>query len=161
MEKLSKGVRLSPPDQVCIVVKDMDKAIEYYQSVFGLGPFRAMEVATKDMTYRDWTGAARQKSAFAQCGPIQIELIQPLEGDTPQAEFLKEKGEGMHHLRFQVDDLQATLASLAQFGLEPVWRHDFVKAGVSYAYVNADQIGGVVFELIEDKKGVTKKPEAK
>lgn len=161
MEKQSKRVKLPPPDQVCIVVEDMDKAIEYYQLVFGLGPFRVMEVATKDMTYRDWTGTARQKSAFAQCGSIQIELIQPLEGETPQAEFLKEKGEGMHHLRFQVDNLETTLASLAQFGIEPVWKHNFAKAGVSYAYVNADQIGGVVFELIEDKKGVTKKPEAK
>ena len=161
IEKQARGVNLPPPDQVCVVVRDIEKAIEHYQTVFGLGPFRVMEVSTKDMSYRCWTGTARQRSAFAQCGPIQIELIQPLEGDTPQAEFLREKGEGVHHLRFQVEDLEATLAALAELGISAVWRHKFVEAAVSYAYVNSDTIGGVVFELIEDKKGFTRQREAR
>ncbi|MCX5999704.1 MAG: VOC family protein [Chloroflexi bacterium] len=151
-EKQSKGVSLPPPDQVCIVVKDVDMAIQYYTSVFGLGPFEVMESSTKNMSYRGWTGTCRLKTAFAQWGPIELELIEVLEGETPHSEFIKEKGEGLHHLRFQVDDLEATLAELAKGGIEPVWKHNYVRAGVSFAYLNSDQIGGAMFELIEDRR---------
>ncbi len=149
MEAKLRGTRLPPPDQVCVVVRDVDRAIEYYESVFGLGPFRVMETATKDMAYKDWTGTVRLKTAFAQMGPIELELIQVVEGETPHSEFLRQKGEGLHHLRFRVDDLEKTLAELARCGIEPVWKHNYVKAGVSFAYLNTDQIGGAMFELIE------------
>ena len=152
MDMKLAGTRLPAPDQVCIVVKDLDRAIEYYQSAFGLGPFRTMESATEDMAFRDWAGTARLRIGFAQMGPIELELIQVLEGETPHSEFLRQRGEGLHHIRFPVADLEATLAELARCGIQPVWRHNYEKAGISFAYLNTDQIGGTMFELIEDKR---------
>ena len=142
-------VKLPPPDQVCIVVKDMDRAIEYYSSVFGWGPFQIMESVTKDITYRGRKGDCHLKLAFAQSGPIEIELIQVLEGETPHSDFLKDKGEGLHHLRFPVQGLDGILAELAKDGIEPIWSKDYTEHGISFAYLNTEKIGGGVFELID------------
>jgi len=144
-------VKLPPVEQIGIVVADIDKAVEYYSSIFGWGPFQVVEYETKGMTYRGQKGDCRLKLAFAQSGPIEIELIQVLEGETPHTEFLREKGEGLHHLRFHIDDLDGMLAELAKEGIEPIWQHRYPDVGISFAYLNTDKIGGVMFELIEMK----------
>jgi len=90
------------------------------------------------------------KIALAQPGPVEIELIQVLEGETPHTEFLKEKGEGIHHLGFHVDDLDGMLAALAKEGIEPVFYKTF--SWMTVAYLNTDKVGGVMIELIEIKK---------
>ncbi len=132
---------LPPVEQIGIVVKDLDRAIEYYSSIFGWGPFRVQQFETKRFTYRGQTGPMKMKVGFAQSGPIEIELIQVLDGETPWTEFLREKGEGLHHLRFRVDDLDGMLSELAEEGIEPAFR------GTRFAYLNSDKIGGVIFEL--------------
>lgn len=144
-------VKLPPVEQIGIVVADIDKAVEYYSSVFGWGPFQVVEYETKGMTHRGKKGDCRLRLAFAHSGPIEIELIQVLEGETPHSEFLREKGEGLQHLRFHVDDLEGMLAELAKEGIEPVFHHSYPEFGISFAYLNTDKIGGVIFELIEDK----------
>jgi len=155
-EQRKPRVKLPPVEQIGIVVKDMDKAIEYYTSVFGWGPFVVRESETKGFTYRKQKGNCRMKTAFAQSGPIQIELIQVMEGETPHTEFLREKGEGVQHLRFNVEDLKGMLAELAKEGIEPIWQHSYPEYGIDFAYLNTDKVGGVIFELIEAKS-----PEAR
>lgn len=140
-------VQLPPVEQLGFVVKDVDRAIEYYSSNFGWGPFRVQEYDLKGFTYRDKKGNCRLKVAFTTSGPIEIELIQVLDGETPHSEFLREKGEGLQHLRFQVDDLDGMLAELAKAGIRPVFHDRLPHAG--FAYINSDEIGGVMFELIE------------
>ena len=142
-------VKLPPVEQIGIVVKDVDRAIEYYSSNFGWGPFRVQEVHLDGFTYRGKPGSCRLKIAFAKSGPIEIELIRVLEGDTPHTDFLREKGEGLQHLRFRVDDLDKTLAELAKEGIQPVMYQRFPDFGTAFAYLNSDKIGGVMFELIE------------
>ena len=144
-------VKLPPVEQIGFVVKDIDKAIEFYSSVFGWGPFRVYESEMKGFTYRGQKGDCRLKTAFAKSGPIEIELIQVLEGETPHTEFLREKGEGLQHLRFHVDDIDAMLTELAKEGIEPVWHHRLPEFGIAFAYLNTDKIGGVTLELIEGK----------
>ena len=68
-------VKLPPVEQIGIVVKDIDKAIQYYSSVFGFGPFRVRESEMKGFTYRGQKGNCRIKTAVAQSGPIEVELI--------------------------------------------------------------------------------------
>ena len=143
-------VNLPPVEQVCIVVKDMDRAIDYYSSVFGWGPFQVREVEVERFTYKGKTDSGRLKIALAPSGPIEIELVQALEGETPIAEFLREKGEGVQHLGFRVDDLDAMLAELAKEGIEPVFR--ISSATRNIAFLDNDRIGGVMFELIEKMK---------
>lgn len=144
-------IKLPVVDQVGIVVKDIDKAIEYYSSTFGWGPFSILETGLEGFTYKGEKGACRLKLAFCTSGPLEIELIQVLEGEPPHSEFLRENGEGLHHLRFSVHNLAEMLNSLAQAGIEPVFQHAIPEAGISFAYLDSGQIGGVMFELLEIK----------
>ncbi|MFC2058731.1 VOC family protein [Chloroflexota bacterium] len=141
-------VKLPALDQIGIVVKDVDKAIEYYSSVFGLGPFYVREVEPDNMVYRGQVSGCRMKLAFTVSGPVEIELIQILEGETIHSDFLREKGEGLHHLRFRVDNVNDMLGELAEDGIEPVWQN----ADHSMACLNSDKVGGVVFEIIEGRR---------
>jgi len=143
-------LRLPPVEQVGIVVKDMDTTMEFFTSIFGWGPWGVLDdLEMKDCLYRGKSCDARLKLAFAQSGSIEIELIQVLEGETIHTEFLRARGEGLHHLRFKVDDLDATLAELSKEGIEVLFREKLPELGVDFAYLNTDRVGGIMIELIE------------
>ena len=142
----NKGkVVLPPVSQVGIVVKDIEKTAEYYYTTFGIGPFSIQEVKMEGVMLRGRPITAKIKVAFAQSGPVQIEIIQPLEGENIYTEFLDSKGEGLHHLRFRVNDLDGIVAELAKQGIEPIFNLKMPR--VSVAYLDSDKIGGVIFEL--------------
>lgn len=142
---------LSPVDQIGFVVRDVDQAVEYYSTVFGWGPFDIREVEMKGFEYRGRKADARMKIAFTRSGPIEIELIQVLEGETPHTEFLREHGEGLHHLRFPVDDMDKTLAKLARDAIHPVMYYSVPQAGMKFVYIDSDKVGGVMFEFAQMK----------
>jgi methylmalonyl-CoA/ethylmalonyl-CoA epimerase len=146
------GVKLPPVEQVGIVVQDIDKAIVKFGSVFGWGPFNVSEVELKGCIYRGQVNDCKLKMAFSQPNPIEIELIQVLEGETPHSEFLKEKGEGLHHLRHTVNDLDGMLLELKKHGVEPIWSHGLPEIGISYVYLNTENVCGVMIELLEIKE---------
>ena len=150
-EQRKPRVQLSRVEQVGIVVKDVDGAVDYYSSIFGWGPFEFMELELKGYTYRGRRhDYGRVKVALAQQGGIQIELIQVLEGELPHSDFLREKGEGAQHLFCGlVDDLSGMLAELAKEGIEPVFRTPLTVGDVEVeaVYLNADRIGGLMIEL--------------
>ena len=147
-ERQEPRVKLPPPSHLGIVVKDMDQAMEYYGSIFGWGPFQVQEVDMKILpfTFRGQPGSGRFKVATARLGSMVIELFQDLEGETPYTEFRKKKGEGVHHLGFQVDDFDKALAALTQEGIEPIFHGRFGDG--AFAYFSTDKVGGVVFELL-------------
>lgn len=151
MTDIKSVINLPPPDQIGIVVKDVDAAVDYYSSTFGWGPFHTLEMPLEGFTYKGKSGNCRLKLAFAQSGPLEIELLEVLEGDTPHSQFLKERGEGVQHLRFSVDNLEGMLAKLARAGIEPVFYHHEPELGVSLAYIDSGQLGDVMFELMEIK----------
>jgi len=144
-ERQEPRLRLPSPNHIGIVVKDMDQAIRYYSSLFGWGPFQVQEADMKMLTFRGRPGSGRFKIAYGPSDSIVIELFQVLEGESPYAEFFREKGEGMHHLGFQVDDFDKALAHLAEEGIQPIF-HGRLPQG-AFAYCNTDKIGGVVIEL--------------
>ncbi len=146
-EERTPKLELPPVEQIGIVVKDVEKTMEFFSSVFGWGPWGVIELDLKDCLYRGESCDARLKIAFAQSGSIELELIQVLEGETIHTEFLREKGEGLHHLRFKVDDLDAKLADLAKEGIEVVFRKNL--NGIDFAYLDTDRVGGIMIELIE------------
>jgi len=146
-------VKLSPVEQIGIVVKDVDKTVEYYNSTFGLGPFHIREVELKGFTYRDQLCDCRLKVAFTRSGPVEIELIQVLEGETPHTDFLRERGEGLQHLRFSVNDFPSAVPKLAKEGIKPVWH----RGAPVFAYLDTDKIGGVMFELLQE--GIVRREE--
>jgi len=141
--------KLPPVSQVGIVVNDIEKTAEYYSSTFGIGPFSIVDVNMDGAILRGNPVKTTIKAGFAQSGPIQIELIQPVEGDNIYTEFLQSKGEGLHHLGFQVDDMQSLLAGFAERGIQPVFQRDF--GVMAFAYLDTDRVGGVMFELLWTK----------
>jgi catechol 2,3-dioxygenase-like lactoylglutathione lyase family enzyme len=140
-------------EHVGIVVRDLDRTVEFYEAVFGWGPFQVSEVALTGCLFRGQRADCRLRTASAQSsGAVRIELIQVLEGQTPHLEFLQERGEGLHHLGFMVDGLDVMLAEWAGEGIEAVWQHSFPELGISWTYLSADAVGGVMMELMEIRK---------
>ncbi|MFC1919907.1 VOC family protein [Chloroflexota bacterium] len=145
VDKRPSRVSLPPLDQICIVVEDIDNAVDFYGSVFGLGPFYVTETESREGVVNGKKHRYRLKLAFALSGLIEIELIQVLEGNTIHTDFLKKKGEGIHHLRFTVGDIEGMLEELSKDGIEPVMGREH------FALLNSDKVGGAIFELLQAK----------
>lgn len=143
------SIDLPPIDQVGFIVKDMEQATAYYGALFG--SFQVSEHELTGATFHGKTCDCKISMAIAMSGPLEIELIQPLGGENPYDEFLEEHGEGLHHLRFAIENLDETLKQLAGEGIEPFFQMSFPEIGVAFAYVANPQKSRVVFELIQKK----------
>lgn len=139
-------------DHVGVVVKDLEKAIEYYQSL-GMGPFvpNPSESAADRKIYGKPAPNVKVKGVVAQMGPIKFELMQPIEGESLQKEFLKSKGEGINHIGFVVDDLEGEMAKLEEKGFKVISGGKIPPNG-GFAYFDTDKLGGVIFALELIKK---------
>ena len=135
-------LQLKTVDQIGIAVKDSDKVIASWSSMFGIGPWTYRDIGGTDAKGRTW----KARLAFANMGPLTIELIQPVEGRIFQSRFLDEHGDGINHLGFNVDDVDAEAANLVAQGAKVL----FTDPG-QFAYMDSGGPGGVIFELI--KKG--------
>jgi catechol 2,3-dioxygenase-like lactoylglutathione lyase family enzyme len=105
---------------VCIVVHDLDKAVAYYESL-GVGPwhdFPSLDIY--DITAKNPEAYLKLRYRYANLANYQLQLCQPAEGDTPQWQFLKQRGEGMYHLGFAVDHLDAAEKEGVRLGLDIV-----------------------------------------
>lgn len=138
---------------VSVVVRDMNKAIEYYKTL-GIGPFPPFigPSGTTPLTGKTVRGKPVDyivdlRLAEGGVGQLQFEVIQPLEGKTPVKEFLEKKGEGIHHLGFFVDDLDKETAKMAEKGFTITQTGETPE--VKWAYFDADAVGGVVIELMQ------------
>jgi 4-hydroxyphenylpyruvate dioxygenase-like putative hemolysin len=141
-ESVAEELGLPPIDQVSYVVHDMDRALERFEPIFG--KFNVMEFALEGANYRGRATDVTLKLGFGRSGDIEIELIQVVSGASPHKEFLEKHGEGAHHVRFVVPDIEAVLAGARRHGFETIWSHEM--AGFRFAYVERD---GIVLELIE------------
>ena len=147
----SKGIGPFDPTNICqvaIVVKNIDETVRFYGEVFGIGPFEIRQVNYPNATFYGEKGGYRGKRAFAKLGPITFELIELIDGKTIHEAFLKEKGEGLHHIGFEVKDLKGGVEEAGRRGLKVIQgmtRED----GSGFAYLDSDRIGGVIFELIQ------------
>ncbi len=146
-----KEGEIFPPSAFCqvgIVVRNIDETLKYYEKVFGFGPFEIREVDYPTATYYGEAAGYRGKRAFFFLGPIQIELIELRDGKTIHEAFLREKGEGVHHLAFEVKNLEEGKKKAEEAGLKVI--QSFTRPdGSGFAYVDSERIGGVSFELIQ------------
>ena len=125
--------------QISYAVKDIDKVVEKWSSLYGIGPWTYAENGGIDAKGRPW----KIRMAFAYLGSLQIELVQPVEGRIFQSRFLDTWGEGLHHIGFYVDDVDAEAANLIAQGAKLL-----VQSPGRFAYLDAGGVGGAVFELI-------------
>jgi len=150
-QSFKKENEIFPPTGFCqvgIVVQSIDETIKYYEKVFGFGPFEIREVDYPNATYYGELAGYRGKRAFFNLGPIQIELIELRDGKTIHEAFLREKGEGLHHIAFEVKNLEEGKKKAEEAGLKVI--QSFSRPdGSGFAYLDSDRIGGVLFELIQ------------
>ena len=111
---MAEKLDLGPVDQISYVVADLEAALPRYEALFG--PFQVGESPLVDCTIRGRKADCRLKLAINNRGPVEIELIQVLEGETPHSDHLREHGEGLHHVRFRVSDLERKLEELEREG---------------------------------------------
>jgi methylmalonyl-CoA/ethylmalonyl-CoA epimerase len=142
-----------PPDQVGIVVSDLDAAVERYSRIWGLGPWRGWLYGAETIprtTFRGGEGRFAVRIALAGSGP-QVELLQPVRGPSIYHEFAAERGEGLHHLGFLVPSLAEAVAELEGAG------YAVLQSGAGYgrdgdggfAYFDTATDLGVILEAIE------------
>jgi len=135
-----------------MVVKDMDKAIARFEAL-GIGPFKPRILpADARETYRGKPFAPAQRVAIqtTQIGNMELELIQPISGESPHREFLDQKGEGVQHLGFFVDDLREETERLTAAGSTVLLRSQF-KSGGGVTYLDLDA-AGLIVELVQTGK---------
>jgi methylmalonyl-CoA/ethylmalonyl-CoA epimerase len=118
-ERSSAKVQCKGINQIGIVVKDAESVARNYWDILGIGPWAIIEweaPVVYDRRYHGKPVMAREKLAFAQAGGVQIELVQFVEGPSIYRDWLEERGEGLHHLNFLVDDIDETADLLTKQG---------------------------------------------
>ena len=144
--------------QVAILVKDLDETVEAYWKSFGIGPWHFYTYAKpliKEMSYHGEPAEYKMRVALSYFGLMRVELIQPLEGDTIYADFIREHGYGVHHFGILVNDMQSALAEAEVAGFPMTM--DGLGFGADgdghYAYLDTEGKLGVTLELIQRPKG--------
>jgi hypothetical protein len=105
--------------QVAFIVKSVDSAVKTYADIYGIGPWPIWEFNShivNDMKMNGRRKDYRMKVAIIDIGDTQIELIEPLDDITIYSEYLKEHGEGFHHLGWKVEDFDKAIASFKSKG---------------------------------------------
>ncbi len=137
--------------QIGLVVKDIEKSIEAYCSVFGFPPPNIIitDAYEKAQTnYRGHPTPARAKLAFFNLGQVSLELIEPIGEPSTWKEALEKNGEGFHHIAFQINDTGRVMQNLEANGIEMVQQGQYT--GGMYTYMDATQKLGLVLELLEN-----------
>jgi methylmalonyl-CoA/ethylmalonyl-CoA epimerase len=123
-------------DHVGIACRDLDRAVALYQATFGL------EVASLRV------GASAVSVAGVRPGYVQ--LLEPLSPDSPVGKFLARRGEGLHHVGYEVADVLQALVTVAGTGIRLVdERPRHGSMGASIGFLHPADLGGVLTELVQ------------
>ena len=158
--KTERSMKLGKIGHIGIVVRDLEKAKEEYSRVFGIDKWYELTYDSPlDMTYRGEKRDCNVTLYFGGKGHTAIELIYTEGDDNIYTAFLARRGEGIHHIQYNVKDLDAAIAHFAESGWNVLQSATFGSAGarIRYAYVGKSEDDTVV-ELIETTlKGGIKK----
>lgn len=130
-------------DHVGVAVEDLDGALKLYEQVLGM-PLAHRETVTEQGV----------EAILLDVGENHVELLRPLGPDTPVGKFLASKGPGLHHVAYQVTDIDAVLASLKEAGLRLI--DETPRIGIRnsrVAFVHPAATGGVLTEIVQPAEG--------
>ncbi len=146
-QEIRERLTLPAVSHIGVVVKDIDKTIKYYEKGLSLGPFVKIESSFTEIFYYGKLVNSLWVMGFCSLGPVEFELVQPISKLTIYHDFLKEKGEGIHHLGFDVKDIDEKLTLCEKMGIQVL--QSGRNSAVYFAYLDTVEIGGVIFELVQ------------
>ena len=130
-------------DHVGVAVEDLDAAIALYEGTLGM-----------PLVHRETVTEQGVEAVLLDVGDGHVELLSPLAPDTPVGKFLERKGPGLHHVAYAVPDIEATLASLKENGVELIDSEP--RTGIRdsrVAFVHPRSTGGVLTEIVQPAEG--------
>lgn len=127
-------------EHIGIAVKDLKTSNVLFTKIFGNPPYKEEEVVSEGV-----------KTSFFMNGPNKIELLEATNSDSPIAKFLEKKGEGIHHIAFDVEDIVAEIARLKKEGFTVL--NEIPKKGADnklVAFLHPKGTNGVLIELCQE-----------
>jgi len=129
-------------EHIGIAVKNLDKAIVYYEKILGLKCYAVEEIKNQKV-----------KTAFFKVGQTKIELLESTDPEGPIGKFIEKRGEGVHHIAFNVENLPEKLKEVADKGIQLVDEAPKKGAeGLDVAFLHPKSTFGVLTEFCEHKK---------
>ena len=131
-------------EHVGIAVKDLDSSIPLFEQLLNTPCYKTEEVATEGVN-----------TAFFRTGESKVELLQAIREESPIARFIAKKGEGMHHIAFAVENIEAEMKRLQALGFELL--NETPKPGADnklVCFLHPRGTNGVLIELCQEKTGL-------
>ena len=128
-------------EHIGIAVKDLTNANALFEKLFNQSHYKVEEVESEGVS-----------TSFFRVGETKIELLQALSSDSPIAKFIEKRGEGIHHIAFEVEDIQSEMKRLQQEGFELI--HTEPKDGADnkrICFLHPKSTNGVLLELCQEK----------
>jgi len=126
-------------DHVGVAVEDLDASIALYEKTYNM-----------ELVHRETVTEQGVEAVLLDVGENHVELLAPLGPDTPVGKFLAKKGPGLHHVAYQVQDIDATLAALKDAGLRLIDQTPRIGIrGSRVAFLHPAATGGVLTEIVE------------
>ena len=130
-------------DHIGVAVEDLDAAIALHERDFGM-----------TLVHREVIDEQGVEAVLLDVGENHVELLRPLSDETPVGRFLSKRGPGLHHVAYQVADVQATLDTLRDRGLRLI--DETPRAGIRgsrVAFLHPASSGGVLTEIVQPSEG--------
>ena len=143
-------IATGPVSQIAWVTADIADTERYLTSAFGAGNWTRMNdihFAPEDCTLRGEPADFVIHVSIVYVGDMQLEVIQPVSGDSIYAEFLEKNGPGLHHICFDVDDMAASLAAAAELGLTVHQQGSMMGGTMDFAYIDGTLHGVPYVEI--------------
>ena len=128
-------------NHIAVVVNNIDDSLRFWQDALGLPMGKVQEVPQEAV-----------QIAFLEAGDSHIELVSPTTEDSGIAKYLAKKGQGMHHICFEVEDISLALNQMREKNIELINEEARERDGRKYAFIHPKSTGGVLVELYETLK---------
>lgn len=126
-------------NHVAVVVEDMDKSLAFWRDALGIDLHELRDVP-----------AEKSRVAFLPLAGAEVELVMPTTDDSGIAKYLAKRGQGMHHLCLEVDDIDSMMTQLRSKNIRLINEEPRTAAdGKKYAFIHPESTGGVLVELYQ------------
>ncbi|MGJ3240082.1 MAG: methylmalonyl-CoA epimerase [Anaerolineae bacterium] len=125
-------------NHVAVVVNNIEDSLSFWRDALGL-PMEGVQDVPQEAV----------QVAFLDAGEAHIELVSPTTDDSGIASYLAKKGQGMHHICFEVDDIESALAHMRDKGVTLINEEPRERDGRKYAFIHPKSTGGVLVELYQ------------